>query len=90
MWAEGDLGAPALSRGNQSLTYAELRRRVNSLALVLEQLEGIVAVRAHNDFGTVAVLLAALEVGRPAAMLPPLVTEPEHARISTCWAERPR
>jgi acyl-CoA synthetase (AMP-forming)/AMP-acid ligase II len=77
MWAEGDPHTIAVTQGELSLTYEELRRCVETMAAAIGHDHGVVAIKAGNTFGPIVVALAAFEIGRPVAFLPPAATPGE-------------
>lgn len=77
MWADGEPNTIAVTQGDLSLTYGELRGRVETMAGILGHDDGVVAIKAGNTLGPIVVALAALEIGRPVAFLPPAATPGE-------------
>ena len=70
MWSRGHSRAAALRWRGEVVTYGELAIRVGMLAARLRDREGVISAQCRNDLASVVLLLAALEVGKPIALLP--------------------
>ena len=75
---QGEPDRDALVCGDERLTFAELRQRVDDLAGELAALESdVVILDAHSDPATVIQFMALLQLGRPAAMFSSTWTQHE-------------
>ncbi len=75
---QGEPDRDALVCGDERLTFAELRERVDTTARELESLDsGVVILDARSSPATVVQFMALLQLGKPAAMFSSTWTEHE-------------